>query len=85
MRKADTCPSSVHGEQLSGIFLLPSFTFFTPLHELETIGTERIDLIIKYSSLPSTLPDATVYKSFSSTHFNAKLFKKVYSLEFCQF
>ena len=38
---------------------------FYPLRELDTIGTGRMDVIITYSGLPSTFPDAPVHKSFS--------------------
>ena len=38
---------------------------FYPLCELDTIGSGRMDLIITYSGLPPTLPDAPVHKSFS--------------------
>ena len=60
--------------QLGGIYLLPRIiTLFStcvsvnfyPLRELDTIGTGRRDLIITYSGLPPTLPNAPVHKSFS--------------------
>ena len=63
--------------QLGGIYLLLSLALlayfppvytpvnFYPLRELDTIGIGRMDLIITYSGLPPTLPDAPVNKSFS--------------------